>query len=117
MEQIFSGFVYLIIIIYKVLARGVGEAPRRVWSKVWSLACTSWLWIVHKLDLSSEFRWWSYASRRLGAFVLMYLVAIFFVAIGFALVGITVTFGLMIALIPLAVFIALRLSGALVRKQ
>ena len=64
----------------------------------------------------AEIRWWRYAAFRLGAFVIVYLGAIFLTVITLTLSGISVTIGLTIGLIPAAVLLAIRISGALVKK-
>lgn len=50
---------------------------------------------------------------RLGTFIMSYLAFLSATVITMAITGIQVSFGLIIALVPLAIFIALRLSGFL----
>ncbi len=60
--------------------------------------------------------WFRYASIRLGAFIMTYLGTISITVLVLALSGIMLSFGAVIALIPLAIFIAIRVSGAATEK-
>ena len=72
--------------------------------------------IARQLNPIAEIRWWQYAARRLGTFIIAYLGIISVTVITFALAGIPVTIGITIGLIPVAVLLAVRISGALVKK-
>jgi hypothetical protein len=61
--------------------------------------------------------WWPYAASRLGTFTMAYLGIISATVIGLALFGTAATFGLVIGIIPFAVFLAIRISGALTRNM
>jgi hypothetical protein len=63
-------------------------------------------------DTVPRLNWWPYAALRLGTFIMTYLGLISATVLFLAIMGITVGFGLIIGLIPLAVFIAIRISGA-----
>ena len=60
--------------------------------------------------------WMKYASLRLGTFIMSYFATVAVIVICFALSGIALSFGAVIGIIPLAVFFAIRLSGALTEK-
>jgi len=60
--------------------------------------------------------WFRYAALRLGAFIMTYLGTISLTVLILALSGIMLSFGAVIALVPLAIFIAIRVSGALTEK-
>jgi hypothetical protein len=63
-------------------------------------------------DTVPALNWWPYAALRLGTFIMTYLGLISATVLLLAVMGITVGFGLVVGLIPLAVFIAIRISGA-----
>ena len=63
------------------------------------------------------FSWWSYAAARLGTFVMAYFATLATTSLGFLLAGVTVSLGAVIAIVPLAVFVAIRVSGALTAKM
>jgi len=61
--------------------------------------------------------WMKYAALRLGAFIMTYLGTISVTVLVLALSGIMLSFGAVIALVPLAIFIAIRVSGALTENK
>ncbi len=61
--------------------------------------------------------WFRYAALRLGAFIMTYLGTISLTVIVLAMFGIILSFGAIIALVPVAIFIAIRVSGALTEKK
>ena len=63
-------------------------------------------------DTVPALSWWPYAALRLGTFVMTYLGLISATVLILAVLGITVGFGLIVGLVPLAVFLAIRISGA-----
>jgi len=67
--------------------------------------------------VSNEAQWWRDASKRLGAGVFTYFGFISIVMISLTLLGVSVGIGLVVGIVPLAIFIAVRLSGYLTRKQ
>jgi len=60
--------------------------------------------------------WFRYAAIRLGTFIMTYLGTISLTVLILTLSGIVLSFGAVIALVPLAIFIAIRVSGALTEK-
>jgi hypothetical protein len=64
-----------------------------------------------------SFSWMKYAAFRLGAFIMSYAVTVAAIIVGTALAGITISFGAIFAILPIAVFFAIRVSGALTRHQ
>ena len=60
--------------------------------------------------------WMKYAALRLGTFIMTYLGLVSISVIGLALAGIGVGVGLVVGIIPLAVFVAIRVSDALTRR-
>ena len=67
-------------------------------------------------DLVPTFKWWPYATVRLGAFVMAYMATVSLSVVFFAVAGLTVSLGLVIGLVPLAVFAAIRISGACTQR-
>ena len=61
--------------------------------------------------------WMKYATYRLGTFILTYTAVVAFLIITFALGGIVLSFDAVFGIAPLAIFIAIRVSGALVREK
>tara|TARA_R100000664_G_C2740233_1_gene128846 strand:+ start:672 stop:968 length:297 start_codon:yes stop_codon:yes gene_type:complete len=61
-------------------------------------------------------KWMQYAALRLGTFIMSYAAIIGITVILFAISGIMLSFGAIIALVPVAIFIAIRISGALTQK-
>ena len=61
--------------------------------------------------------WMRYAALRLGTFIMTYLGTIGLVVVIFALSGVMLTFGAIFALLPFAIFIAIRISGALTHNK
>lgn len=77
--------------------------------RFFTAAHIAWM-TVPKLD------WWKYATMRTGAFVLSYFcinaaIILTLTLLGFTL-GITAIFGI----VPLTVFLAIRVSGAIAEK-
>ena len=60
--------------------------------------------------------WMRYAAMRLGTFIMSYAVTVAAIVIGFASAGIALSIGAIIAIIPIAVFLAIRISGVLAGK-
>ncbi len=60
--------------------------------------------------------WWRYAALRLGTFVMSYFITIGGIVLGLALFGIVLSFGAILAIVPFAVFLAIRVSGVLTEK-
>jgi hypothetical protein len=60
--------------------------------------------------------WMHYAAIRLGAFIMLYFGLISFTILMMGLFGLAVGLATVIALVPLAVFIAIRLSGMVTNK-
>lgn len=67
-------------------------------------------------DIVPKLAWWPYAAFRLGVFVLAYLALLSMFVIGMTIAGVSVGFGVVIGAIPVAVFLAIRISGALTKK-
>ena len=61
--------------------------------------------------------WWPYAASRLGTFIMSYFAVISTTIISLALLGVTATIGLLFGIIPFAVLLAVRISGALTRNM
>ena len=61
--------------------------------------------------------WWRYAALRLGTFIMTYFLTIGSMVIGLALFGVVLSFGAILALVPFAVFLAIRVSGVLTEKH
>ena len=68
------------------------------------------------MSVVPRFTWWRYAALRLGTFLMTYFMALATIVIGFALFGIALSLGAILAMIPIAVFIAIRISGAMTEK-
>lgn len=68
-------------------------------------------------DIVPRLGWWPYAALRLGTFVFAYLALLSMFVIGLTIAGISVGFGVVIGAIPVAVFLAIRISGALTKKR
>jgi hypothetical protein len=64
-------------------------------------------------DVIPSLDWLRYASMRLGAFLMSYAVTVAGVVILFASAGIVLSLGAVLAFIPIAVFLAIRISGVL----
>jgi hypothetical protein len=62
-------------------------------------------------------RWIKYAALRLGAFIISYFSIVAAIVLGLALAGFAIGVGLVLALVPVAVFIAIRISGALTENR
>tara|TARA_R110002020_G_scaffold6616_5_gene28029 strand:+ start:5094 stop:5390 length:297 start_codon:yes stop_codon:yes gene_type:complete len=61
--------------------------------------------------------WWPYAASRIGTFIMSYFAIISATIIGLTLFGVTATIGLLLGIIPFAVLLAVRISGALTRNM
>ena len=64
-------------------------------------------------DVIPSLDWLRDASMRLGAFLMSYAVTVAGVVILFASAGIVLSLGAVLAFIPIAVFLAIRISGVL----
>ena len=64
-------------------------------------------------DIVPTLDWLRYASMRLGTFIMSYAVTVAAVVIMFASAGIVLSLGAVFAFLPLAVFLAIRISGVL----
>ena len=62
-------------------------------------------------------RWMKYAALRLGAFIMSYFLIIAAMAVGLALAGVAIGVGMVLTLVPVAVFIAIRISGVLTSNR
>ena len=67
-------------------------------------------------DTIPNANWMKYAALRLGTFIMSYFATVAIIIILFALSGIALSLGAVLGIIPLAVFFAIRLSGALTNK-
>jgi hypothetical protein len=61
--------------------------------------------------------WLKYAALRLGTFIMSYFSIIAAIALGLNIAGVGIVVGLVLALVPVAVFIAIRISGALAESM
>ena len=68
------------------------------------------------LSVIPQLTWWRYAALRFGTFLMTYFMSLAAIVIGFALFGIALSLGAILAMIPIAVFIAIRISGAMTEK-
>lgn len=61
--------------------------------------------------------WWPYASTRLGTFIMVYAATnvVTFVGMGFA--GMTPGIGALFVMLPISIFIAIRISGKLTKQR
>tara|TARA_R100001082_G_C4268114_1_gene118484 strand:+ start:356 stop:622 length:267 start_codon:yes stop_codon:yes gene_type:complete len=69
------------------------------------------------ISIVPHISWWPYAASRLGTFIMVYLGTLATTVVGFTIAGITISLGAILALVPVAVFLAIRISGALTAKM
>ena len=67
-------------------------------------------------DSIPSFQWWKYATVRTGSFVLSYFCINAAIILTLTLLGFTLGLAAIFGIIPLTVFLAIRLSGAISKK-
>lgn len=68
-------------------------------------------------DIWPSAAWMKYAALRLGTFIMSYAATVATIVVVTAALGFAISFGAIVAILPIAVFFAIRVSGALTQKQ
>lgn len=68
------------------------------------------------LAIFPAWSWWPYAAARLGTFIMAYIATLATAVLGFTVGGVALGIGGVLVIVPLAVFIAIRVSGAMTEK-
>ena len=75
----------------------------------------TFLQFIRRLIPTKE--WLGYATLRLGTFIFAYFSTVFAIVMFLTVTGIVMSFGLIFAIAPIAVFLAMRISGAITRDK